>query len=121
MALMVSPSLSRIIWFCCSPCSISASAVPWRRTRVPVPHTSASISLRGHAFRFQVVLPMYGSHGEPVFKPDHLVLLFTLFNQRVGGSLAPNSRSGAPYFGEYQPERSRVSISGRVTDVWLSW
>jgi hypothetical protein len=60
--------------------------------------------LHGHAFRFFLVLPMYCAEGRPVFSQDHLVHLYALFNARFGGSLAPNSRSGAPYFGEYQPK-----------------
>lgn len=60
--------------------------------------------MRGHAFRFYLVLPMYSSEGKPVFTYDHLSRLHGYFDRRFGGCSAPSSRSGAPFFGEYQPE-----------------
>jgi hypothetical protein len=60
--------------------------------------------MRGHAFRFYLVLPMYSSEGNPVFMYEHLEHLYTFFDRRFGGCSAPSSRSGAPFFGEYQPE-----------------
>ena len=62
--------------------------------------------MHGHAFRFYVVLPMYSSEGKPVFTYDQLEHLYTFFDLRFGGCTAPSSRSGAPFFGEYQPEGS---------------
>ena len=60
--------------------------------------------LHGHAYKFYIVLPMYSAQGQPVFTPEHLLQLYSLFSTRFGGSLAPSARSGAPYFGEYMPE-----------------
>jgi hypothetical protein len=63
--------------------------------------------LRGHAFRFYHVLPMYCAEGRPVFTYDHLSHIYRLFDDRFAGCLAPTSRSGAPFFGEYQPEGTK--------------
>ena len=62
--------------------------------------------VRGHAYRFFLVLPLYSADGQPVFTAEHLKELFLTFNSRFGGSLAASSRSGAPFFGEYLPEGS---------------
>jgi hypothetical protein len=60
--------------------------------------------VRGFAFRFFLVLPLLSSEGESVFTDEHLSHIFALFNSRFGGCLTSSSRSGAPFFGEYQPE-----------------
>jgi hypothetical protein len=60
--------------------------------------------VQGHAYRFFLVLPLYSSEGNPVFTDDHLGQLDLLFDNRFGGCLVSSSRSGAPFFGEYQPE-----------------
>ena len=62
--------------------------------------------MHGHAFRFLLVLPMYASDGRPVFTSAQMSDLLAFFDLRFGGCTAPNSRSGAPYFGEYMPEGS---------------
>jgi len=62
--------------------------------------------LNGHAFRFYIVLPMYTSEGKPIFTSAHLGHLYRFFDARFGGCTAPSSRSGAPFFGEYQPHGS---------------
>jgi hypothetical protein len=59
--------------------------------------------VQGHAFRFFLVLPLYTAEGRGVFTNEHVSCLLALFNTRFGGSLASSSRSGAPFFGEYQP------------------
>src|SRR5437016_3396538 len=59
--------------------------------------------MRGHAFRFYIVLPMYASDGRSVFTDEHLGHVYAFFDLRFGGCTAPSSRSGAPYFGEYMP------------------
>jgi hypothetical protein len=60
--------------------------------------------LRGYAFRYFLVLPLFSGEGDRVFTDEHLRHLFILFNTRFGGCLASSSRSGAPFFGEYLPE-----------------
>jgi hypothetical protein len=60
--------------------------------------------VRGHAFRFFLVLPLYSAAGERVFTNEHLSQLYLLFDTRFGGCLVTSSRSGAPFFGEYLPE-----------------
>jgi len=60
--------------------------------------------VQGHAYRFFLVLPLYSSEGQPVFTDEHLGQLDLLFDRRFGGCLVASSRSGAPFFGEYQPE-----------------
>ncbi len=59
--------------------------------------------VQGHAYRFFLVLPLYSDDGRPVFTDAHLTQLFAFFTSRFGGLLASSARSGAPYFGEYQP------------------
>jgi hypothetical protein len=60
--------------------------------------------VQGYAFRFFLVLPLFTSDGRVVFTPDHIRHLFLMLNKRFGGVLSSSSRSGAPFFGEYQPE-----------------
>lgn len=60
--------------------------------------------VRGHAFRFFLVLPLYSAEGDRVFTNEHLSQLYLLFDTRFGGCLVTSSRSGAPFFGEYLPE-----------------
>lgn len=62
--------------------------------------------LRGYAFRFFLVLPLYTSTGQRVFIDEHLSELHVLFDARCGGCLVTSSRTSAPYFGEYQPAGS---------------
>src|SRR5437870_12011383 len=62
--------------------------------------------VRGHAFRFFLVLPLYNSAGQRVFTDEQLTQLYFLFNSRFGGCLAASARSGAPFFGEYSPRGS---------------
>jgi hypothetical protein len=62
--------------------------------------------VHGYAFRFFLVLPILSSEGLPVFTNDHMATLLFEFSKRFGGCSAFNSRSGAPFFGEYQPEGS---------------
>jgi hypothetical protein len=59
--------------------------------------------VRGHAFRFFLVLPLYSAEGDRVFTEEHLSHLHFLFDTRFGGCLVASSRSGAPFFGEYLP------------------
>jgi hypothetical protein len=40
------------------------------------------------------------------FSRMHLSQLYSFFDTRFGGCSAPSSRSGAPFFGEYQPDGS---------------
>jgi hypothetical protein len=61
-------------------------------------------SVRGHAYRFFLVLPLYSAEGNRVFTDEHLSQLDLFFDTRFGGCLVASSRSGAPYFGEYLPE-----------------
>lgn len=60
--------------------------------------------VQGYAFRFFLVLPLFSSDGNRVFTDGHLSHLFSLFSIRFGGCLVSSSRSGAPFFGEYQTE-----------------
>jgi hypothetical protein len=60
--------------------------------------------VQGHAYRFFLVLPLYSAEGYPVFTDEHLGQLDLLFDTRFGGCLVASSRSGAPFFGEYQPD-----------------
>ncbi len=62
--------------------------------------------MRGHAYRFFLVLPLYSAAGQEVFSAAHLKDLIFLFNARFGGSLTASSRSGAPFLGEYLPQGS---------------
>jgi hypothetical protein len=59
--------------------------------------------VHGHAFRYFLVLPLYSADGSPVFTDELIGRLHVLFNLRFGGSLAPSTRSGPPYVGEYLP------------------
>ncbi len=49
-------------------------------------------------------MPLYSADGRPVYTDEHLRQLDLLFDARFGGCLVASSRSGAPFFGEYQPE-----------------
>jgi len=60
--------------------------------------------MHGHAYRFFLVLPLYSAEGQPVFTDEHLGPIDRLFDTRFGGCLVASSRSGAPFFEEYQPE-----------------
>src|SRR5207237_3285243 len=62
--------------------------------------------VQGHAFRFFLVLPLYTAEGNQIFTDEHLAHLVSLFCTRCGGCLVASSRSGAPFFGEYQPEQT---------------
>jgi hypothetical protein len=59
--------------------------------------------VRGYAYRFFLVLPLYCAQGKTVFTDEHFSQLYHLFDTRFGGCLAAVSRSGAPFFGEYLP------------------
>lgn len=63
--------------------------------------------VRGHAYRFFLVLPLYNAEGKSVFTEEHLSRLYSLFDERFGGCLVSSSRSGAPFFGEYLPEGNK--------------
>ena len=60
--------------------------------------------VQGHAYRFFLVVPLYSADGRPVYTDEHLRQLDLLFDARFGGCLVASSRSGAPFFGEYQPD-----------------
>jgi hypothetical protein len=70
-------------------------SLPSLRERPPRVH--------GHAYRFFLVLRLYSAEGKPVFTDEHVGRLDLLFDSRFGGCLVASSRSGAPFFGEYQP------------------
>ena len=61
-------------------------------------------SVQGYAFRFFLMVPLLSSEGMPIFTNDHIARLLFEFSRRFGGCSAFNTRSGAPFFGEYQPE-----------------
>jgi hypothetical protein len=61
-------------------------------------------AVRGHAYRFFLVLPLYTAEGKRVFTDEHLDYLHGTFDRRFGGCLSASSRSGAPYFGDYLSE-----------------
>jgi hypothetical protein len=60
--------------------------------------------VRGYAFRFFLVLPLYAADGKRIFTEEHQGQLQFLFNTRFSGFLSTASRSGAPFLGEYLPE-----------------
>lgn len=66
--------------------------------------------VQGYAFRFFLVLPLYAANGRRVFTAEQLGHLHWLFDTRFGGCLAASSRSGAPFFGEYQPVESVAPV-----------
>jgi hypothetical protein len=61
-------------------------------------------SLKGHAFRFKVILPRLSEKGEEVFTDDHLRLLHELLDRRFGGSLASSDIPHPTWYGTYLPE-----------------
>ena len=60
--------------------------------------------VQGYAYRFFLLLPLLSGEGMPVFTNELTARLLLGFTTRFGGCLASASRSGAPFFGEYQPE-----------------
>ena len=68
------------------------------------PAARRASAVRGHAYRFFLVVPLYTADGQTVFTREHLGQLHRAFDKRFGGSLSASSRSGARYFGDYLSE-----------------
>jgi hypothetical protein len=60
--------------------------------------------LKGHAFRFKVILPRLSQSGEEVFTGDQLRILHEVLDRRFGGSLASSDIPHPTWYGTYLPE-----------------
>ena len=60
--------------------------------------------LEGYAYRFKIVLPLLSATAEVVFTEHHLRILWELFDERFGGSLASTSTAQPTWYGSYRPD-----------------